>query len=96
MSALKLLAIASVVTAISLPALAQATMMKKGEVMMMTPDGKMATMSMNKDMMATMMKDGKPIDHCLITMMGDDGKMMMMQDMKMSNGMMACNEMMKK
>ena len=49
MSTLKLLSLALVVTAISVPALAEEMMMKKGEAMMMMPDGKMATMPMDKD-----------------------------------------------
>ena len=96
MSTLKLLSLALVVTAISVPALAEEMMMKKGEAMMMMPDGKMATMPMDKDMTMAMMKDAKPMDHCMVMAMGEDGKMVTMTDMKMSNGMMACDLMMKK
>ena len=94
MSTLKLLSLALVMTAISVPALAEDMMIKKGEAMMMMPDGKMATMPMDKEMATAMMKDAKPMDHCMVMAMGEGGKMVTMTDMKMSNGMMACDSMM--
>jgi hypothetical protein len=75
-------------------------MMKPGDSMMMKPDG--TTMMMPADpsmkMDAGMMAAAKPMDACMIMMMGKDGKMMMVQDMKMADGKMACDElsMMKK
>lgn len=71
------------------PALAE--MMKKGETVMMMPDGRVARM-MHTDKQVTdaMMKSGKPLDGCAIVMMGSDGKVYMANDMMMADGKMAC------
>ncbi len=77
-------------------------MMKPGETMMMMPNGqtmmmpamKPTTPAMKSDMDA-MMKTAKPMDACMIMMMGKDGKMYMMDDMKMPDGKMACASMSK-
>ena len=67
-------------------------MMKPGEAMMMMPNGETKTMPvMHED--AGMMAAAKPMDKCVIMMMGKDGKMYMTDDMKMKDGKMACEEM---
>lgn len=72
-------------------------MMKQGETMMVTPTGETTTMkSMDPKMAEEMMKTATPMDHCVMMMMGKDGKMYMMQDTKMADGTMACDSMMKK
>ena len=69
-------------------------MMKAGETMYMMPDGTMGMMkSTDPKMAAEMMKMAKPMDHCMMMMMGSDGKMYTMDDMKMADGMMACDAM---
>lgn len=76
-------------------------MMKKGMTMIVMPDGKMTTMPMSDDKamgdekMMDAMKMAKPMDHAMIMMMGSDGKMYMMEDSKMPNGMMMSDELMK-
>ena len=92
MSKFKLAILALAMTAVSMPALAEDTMVKKGDATIVMPDGKMVTLPMDKEMMATMMKEGKPMEHCMVMAMGDEGKMVMMPDMKMSS----CESMMKK
>ena len=79
------------------PALAMdPTMMKPGETMMMMPNGQMGSMMVtDKAMTDAMMKTAKPMDNCVMMMMGGDGKMYMMDDMKMADGMMACDAGMK-
>ena len=71
-------------------------MMKPGEMMMMMPSGQTMMMpAMSGDMAAKdadMMKTATPLPDCVIMMMGKDGKMMMMHDMKMADGKMACDE----
>jgi hypothetical protein len=42
-----------------------------------------------------MKKMAKPMDHAMIMMMGSDGKMYMMEDAKMPDGMMMSDELMK-
>lgn len=98
MSALKFLAAAALMTVVASPAFAMETMMmKKGETAMVMPNGEMATMPMMDPKMAKMMMKGaKPMKHGMIMMMGEDGKMYMMEDMKMPDGMMASEAMMKK
>lgn len=86
-----LLAVAGLATVAAAPAFAAGGMMKKGETVMVMPDGRMDRM-MHTDKMMTdaMMKNAKPMDGCVMMMMGADGKMYMANDMKMSNGKMAC------
>ena len=69
-------------------------MMKKGETMLVMPNGQtMTMMSQGGAGEMAMMKDAKPLDKCTILMMGKDGKMYMGEDMKMSNGKMLCDDM---
>jgi len=69
-------------------------MMKSGESMMIMPSGQTMMMApMKGEMDAGMMKAAKPLDKCMIFMMGKDGKMYMVEDMKMKDGKMACEEM---
>ena len=92
--------IACVLSAAALPALAMdETAMKNGEMMMMGADGKMMMMMPAGDgmkMMDTaMMKNGHKMKGPVIMMM-DQGKMMMMEDMKMPDGKMMSEHMMMK
>jgi len=69
-------------------------MMKPGETVMVMPNGEtMMVPAMKGDMDAGMMKMAKPLDHCVMVMMGTDHKMYMMDDMKMADGKMACETM---
>ena len=69
-------------------------MMKPGETMMVMPSGQTMMMApMKGEMDAGMMKMAAPVAKCIIFMMGKDGKMYMMDDMKMKDGKMACEEM---
>lgn len=101
MNVLKRMLLATIaVGALSLPALADEMAMKDNMMMMMAPDGKMATMpisdpKMAKEMGGMMEKHGKVVSHNMMMMMYD-GKMYMMQDTKMSNGKMMSDEMMMK
>jgi hypothetical protein len=82
-------------SAFAMPANAAETM-KNGEMMMVTPDGKMTTMQMNdKNTMEMMRKEGKPMMNGMMIMM-EGGKMYMMEDKKMSDGKMMSDMMMKK
>lgn len=65
-----------------------ADMMKKGEVLMVMPDGR--TMDTERMKTEEMIKSAKPMDSCVIMMMGTDGKMYMANDMKMADGRMVC------
>ncbi|MEO8884151.1 MAG: hypothetical protein ABI377_12175 [Devosia sp.] len=96
-------------TAVSAPAFAAASMMSGGSMMagshdMMLKPGESVVVMPNGDtmMMPAMkgamdpvaMKAAMPMDKCMIMMMGADHKMHMLEDMKMSNGKMACDAMM--
>jgi len=96
MRALKLICAAGIMAGFAMPAFAMdTTMMKKGETMMVMPTGEMGTMpAMDAAMATEMMKTAKPMDNCMMMMMGEDGKMYMMDDMKMADGKMACETMM--
>ena len=98
MRALNLLSAVAIMAAFSFPAFAMdAMMMKKGETAYMMPDGTMGSMASTDKMMAEeMMKTAKPMENCMMMMMGEDGKMYMVEDMKMADGKMACESMMKK
>lgn len=83
--------------AFAAPALAQDNMMMKDNMGMMMSNGQMSMMStpMDKAMMDTAMKSAQPVpDNTIFFMFG--GKMYMVQDMKMENGMMMSEGMMKK
>jgi hypothetical protein len=100
MRALRQMLVAAIaIGALSAPALADEMMMKNGEVVMMGPNGKTTTMQMtdpNMSMMGKMMmKHGHAVPPNTMIMMYD-GKMYMMQDMKMTNGKMASDMMMMK
>jgi hypothetical protein len=96
---LKALTTAAFLTAaLALPAFAMdEMMMKPGAMMMMGPDGKMMEMMPAGDAMKmmdeAMAKNGKPMMAPMIMMM-KDGKMMMMEDMKMDDGKMMSEHMM--
>ena len=96
MRMLKILTACALVSALASPVFAMdSSMMEKGSTMMMMPDGKMGTMKkMDSKMSAEMMKTAKPMNNCMMMMMGDDGKMYMVDDMKMADGKMACETMM--
>lgn len=50
-------------------------MMKGGEVVAITPDGHMGTMTMSDEkMMGDVMKMSKPLDRCMMIVTGSDGK----------------------
>jgi hypothetical protein len=87
-----LTSLAALFLAVALPVFAAEPMtMKKGESVLIEPDGT-ATMlpAMTGTMDPGMKAAAKPLDKCLILMMGDDGKMYMSEDMAMADGKMAC------
>jgi hypothetical protein len=105
MRMLKIVGLVALLAVTSAPAFAADSMMSgqsmtmaPGAMMMMKPDGTTMMMPPMTGDMATqddaMMKSATPMDGCMIMMMGKDGKMMMMHDMKMADGKMACDEMM--
>jgi len=98
MHALKVISFAVTMAAFSFPAFAMDAMtMKKGETSYMMPDGTMGTVATtDATMTAEMMKTAKPMDNCMMMMMGEDGKMYMVEDRKMADGKMACESMMTK
>jgi hypothetical protein len=90
-----LLAATILASTFGIPALAQDQMMmvKKGETIAVMPDGHMGTMmSMDKDMMMSAKKMAKPVRHCMMFMMGEDGKMYMI-DAKSGVSRKACEKM---
>jgi hypothetical protein len=85
--------LAALLFAAALPAFAAAPMMmQKGESMMIEPNGT-ATMLPAMAPDPAMKAAAKPLDKCVILMMGDDGKMYMSEDMAMASGKMACDTM---
>jgi hypothetical protein len=75
---------------------AEPVMLKPGASMMVMPNGQtMMTAPMTGDMDPAMKSAAKPMDKCMIMMMGTDGKMYMMEDMAMADGKMACDTMSK-
>lgn len=98
MTRTSLAAIALMSLAFATPALAQDNMMMKDNMgMMMSPEGEMTMMSapMDQATMELAMKNAQPVpDNAIFFMSG--GKMYMMQDTKMENGMMMSDGMMKK
>ena len=74
---------------------ASMSMMKSGETVAIMPDGHMGT-AMVTDAMAAdaMMKMAKPIDHCMLIMMGHDGKLYSV-DTTGEQGMKSCEAMAK-
>ena len=93
-----LAALAVLSVAFAAPAFAQDNMMMKDNMgMMMGPKGEMMMMSkpMDQAMMDAAMKTAQPVPEGTMFFMSG-GKMMMMSDMKMENGMMMSEELMKK
>ncbi len=81
------------------PTLAEEMQMKPGSMMMIDHDGKVMTMQMDdskmsKEGMMEMMNKGTAMKHPMMMMMGKDGKMHMMEDMKMKDGKMMSDMMM--
>jgi hypothetical protein len=72
----------------------QMMMVKKGETIAIMPDGHMGTAMSDKMADDAMMKMAKPIDHCMMFMMGHDGKMYSVDTMG-HDGMMSCEKMAK-
>ena len=100
MRILKIIGLAAVVAALTFPAVAadgSSGLIKKGAVMMVRPDGSTMMMdSMEKGAMSdAMMKSAKPMSSCMMVMMGDDGKMYVLDDMTMSDGAKVCDVMFK-
>lgn len=98
MTRTSLAAIALMSLAFAAPALAQDNMMMKDNMgMMMSPKGEMTMMStpMDQATMDMAMKNAQPVPEGTIFFMSG-GKMYMVQDMKMENGMMMSDGMMKK
>ena len=85
---------------LALPALAQEMQMKPGTMMMIEPNGKTTTMQMDSSKMSMeamgMMDKGAAMKGPMLMMMGSDGKMHMMDDAKMSDGMAMSDTMKKK
>lgn len=95
MRALNVICAAGLMAGVAIPAFAAGTMtmMKKGETIAIMPDGAMGTIpSMDAMMMKDAMKHAKPLDHCVMMMMGEDGKMYMM-DTKAGALMKECEKM---
>jgi len=108
MRAIILIGAATLFAAVAVPALAddamkpamdamggQMMMLKAGETVAIMPDGHMGT-AMVTDKMAGdhMMKMAKPLDHCMMIMMGHDGKMYSVDTMG-HDGMASCEKMAK-
>jgi hypothetical protein len=99
---------AALLAAIAVPAMAddamkpamdamggQMTMLKAGETVAIMPDGHMGTAMVTDKMDADhMMKMAKPLDHCMMIMMGHDGKMYSVDTMG-HEGMTSCEKMAK-
>lgn len=87
-------AAASMMSGGSMMAGGHGMMLKPGESVMMMPNGETMMMpAMKGEMDPAAMKAAMPMDKCMIMMMGADHKMHMLEDMKLSNGKMACDAM---
>jgi hypothetical protein len=98
MRATSLLAAACIMAA-TLPAFAadsmpMMSMMKAGETVAIMPDGHMGTMMSDAMAGDSMMKMAQPMDHCMMMMMGKDGKMYMV-DTSSADSMKECEKMAK-
>jgi hypothetical protein len=91
-----------VMSSLSMPALAEEMKMGKGMSMIIMPDGTVATMQslpkmepkMGEEVNMMMMQGGKgEMKTPMIIMMGDDGKMYMVPDEKLSSGKMMSDTM---
>ena len=98
MRALKRLGAACIMAAAAMPAfaaeMATMSMMKGGEVIAVMPDGHMGTMMVDTKASSMMMQMAKPIDHCMMMMMGADGKSYMI-DTSSADSMKECEKMAK-
>ncbi len=108
MRAMTILGAAALLAAVAVPALAadsmksdsmgamggQMSMMKSGETVAIMPDGHMGTAMSDKMAGDEMMKMAKPMDHCMMFMMGHDGKMYAVDTMG-ADGMKSCEAMAK-
>ena len=99
MNAAKILGAAAIVAMAAMPALADdmmstMSMMKGGEVIAVMPDGHMGTMMADTKASGMMMQMAKPIDHCMMMMMGADGKAYMI-DTSSADAMKECEGMAK-
>lgn len=95
MRALKILGAACIMAVAAMPAFAAETatmsMMKGGEVIAVMPDGHMGTMMADSKASSAMMHMAKPIDHCMMMMMGSDGKTFML-DTSSADAMKECEK----
>ena len=94
MRALTILGAACIMTAVAMPAFAAEMAMKGGEVIAVMPDGHMGTMMADSKASSMMMQMAKPIDHCMMMMMGADGKSYMI-DTSSADAMKECEKMAK-
>ena len=98
MRALTILGASCIMTAVAMPAfaaeMATMSMMKGGEVIAVMPDGHMGTMMVDTKASSMMMQMAKPIDHCMMMMMGADGKSYMI-DTSSADSMKECEKMAK-
>ena len=98
MRARTLLGVTCIMTAVSVPAfaaeMATMSMMKGGEVIAIMPDGHMGTMMADSKASSMMMGMAKPIDHCMMMMMGADGKSYMI-DTSSPDAMKECEKLAK-
>jgi hypothetical protein len=91
-----LAAMATVASAFAMPAVAQEEMMmEENRPMMISPTGEMMMMteSMDESMMKMAMKNATAVEDGTLFFMSD-GKLYMMEDMKMENGKMMSEQMM--
>ena len=108
MRAMTILGAAALFAAVAVPAFAadsmksdamgamggEMSMMKSGETVAIMPDGHMGTAMSDKMAGDEMMKMAKPMDHCMMFMMGHDGKMYAVDTMG-ADGMKSCEKMAK-
>ena len=99
MRALIILGATGIMAAAAIPAsaddmMATMSMMKGGEVIAVMPDGHMGTMMADSKASSMMMQMAKPIDHCMMMMMGADGKSYTI-DTSSADAMKECEKMAK-
>jgi hypothetical protein len=88
------LAASSMMSSSQMIASARSMMMKPGESLLIMPNGDTKMLpAMQAPMDPSLMKAAMPIEKCTILMMGADGKMYMVGDMKLDDGSMACDQM---
>jgi hypothetical protein len=95
-----LIAATMAASTLALPALAEEMQMKPGTMMMIEPDGRTTTTPMDNSKMSMeamgMMDKSAAMKGPMLLMMGSDGKMHMMDNAKMSDGMAMSDTMKKK